>query len=299
MYLFAIDNQEELQEGITRVLKEQYEYITYLASIPKDIDHTVHEIRKALKRIRAIFRLVRWDIGEQLFQRENIKFRDLARQLSDLRDFHVIISYLAANFEAQELRIEESAYIRLVEHLNQKKETELRHIIEKQTLETIKEHMAIAKEELSAYPFDFLGPHTIRQGVTNTYSQCLDKIAESQLKLEDLPLHELRKRVKYLLNQMSLIQEVWPDFFKHYATSLKRASDLLGDDHNIAETVTMVNKLPEAILSVSDRASLIKSMEAEREHIHREVWPLLGKLFTEDADTFVKRITSYWLISRE
>lgn len=299
MYLFAIDNQEELQDGIIRVLREQYNYIDHLTSIPKDIDNTVHEIRKALKRIRAILRLVRFDIGEELFQSENTRFRNLGRQLSDLRDFHVIISYLALNFEAQELQIPEDNFIRLVEHLNQKKEAELKLLVEKQTLETIKDQMAIAHRDLTNYQLDFLGPHTIQDGVSHVYSLCLDKITESQTQLDDHPLHELRKKVKYLLNQMTLIQEVWPDFFKNYSTSLKRASDLLGDDHNIAETITLVNSLPSSVLLDNDKISLTKSFQSEREHIHREIWPLLGKLFTEDADAFVKRITSYWLISRE
>ncbi|WP_430814592.1 CHAD domain-containing protein [Carboxylicivirga sp. RSCT41] len=299
MYRFAIDNQEELQEGITRVLKEQYAFIGYHTSIPNDIDTSVHEIRKAIKRIRAILRLVRWDIGEELYQGENMRFRDLGRELSPLRDYHVIITYLAENFEAEELKIPEDSFINLVNHLNSKKEAELKRCIDNQTLETIKEQMEISTHELSEFPFDFLGPHTIRQGTANAYSQCLNKMAETQLKLDDHPLHELRKRVKYLLNQMILIQEVWPDFFKTYSTSLKEASDLLGDDHNIAEAITLVNSIPNEILSLEDKNNLTDSFTKERDHIHRELWPLLGKLFTEDAKAFVKRITSYWLISRE
>ncbi|MCU4154885.1 CHAD domain-containing protein [Carboxylicivirga sp. A043] len=299
MYRFAIDNQEELQEGITRVLKEQYAFIRYHTTIPNDIDTSVHEIRKAIKRIRAILRLVRWDIGEELYQSENMRFRDLGRQLSQLRDYHVIITYLAENFEAEELRIPEENFINLINHLNSKKEAELKRLVDNQTLETIREQMDISTSELNEFSFDYLGPHTIRQGTTNTYSQCLNKISESQLKLDDHPLHELRKRVKYLLNQMILIQEVWPEFFKNYSTSLKEASDLLGDDHNIAESVTLIDSLSEDVISRENKNSLIDSFRSEREHIHRELWPLLGKLFTEDAKCFVKRITSYWLISRE
>ncbi|WP_439181652.1 CHAD domain-containing protein [Carboxylicivirga taeanensis] len=299
MYLFAIDNQEELQEGVTRVLGEQFNYIEYQTSIPKDIDTTVHEVRKALKRIRALLRLIRWDIGEELFLRENRKFRELGRQLSALRDYHVIITHLASHFEAQELQIPEANYIRLVEHVNQLKETELKQLVDQKTLVAIKNEMSFAREELANYPLESLGPHTIKHGVSHIYNQCLDKITESQLKLDDHPLHELRKKVKYLLNQMTLIQEVWPDFFKHYSLSLKRASDLLGDDHNIAETIILINKLPDGTVSVDDKAKLTQSFQSEREQIHRELWPLLGKLFTEGASAFVKRITSYWLISRE
>jgi len=299
MYRYAIDNQEELQEGLTRVLKEQYAFISEQALIPENIDRSVHEIRKALKRVRAVLRLVRWDIGEELYQSENMRFRDLSRQLSEIRDYHVVISYLAENFEADELKIPEEGFIRLVNHLNTKKEVELKRLITNQTLESISEQMELAISDLDDYPFEFLGPHTIRQGVTNIYNQCLSKMSETQLKLDDHPLHELRKRVKYLLNQMNLMQEVWPDFFITYSTSLKNASDLLGDDHNFAETISLINGLPESVIAADNKNSLIGGFNTEREHIHRELWPLLGKLFTEDAKSFVKRITSYWLISRE
>jgi len=299
MYRFAIDNQEEFQEGVTRVLKEQYAFISKQTLIPENIDRSVHEIRKALKRIRAVLRLVRWDIGEELYQSENMRFRDLSRQLSEVRDYHVVISYLAENFEADELQIPEESFIRLVNHLNAKKEDEIKRLVGNQTLETIKEQMELASADLENYPFEFLGPHTIRQGVTNIYSQCLAKMSETQLKLDDHPLHELRKRVKYLLNQMNLMQEVWPDFFVTYSISLKTASDLLGDDHNFAETISLITNLPDNVISSVDKESVIVGFRAEREHIHRELWPLLGKLFTEDAKAFVKRITSYWLISRE
>ncbi len=299
MYRFTIDNQEELQEGLIRVLKEQYAFVSMQASIPNNIDKSVHEIRKALKRIRAVLRLVRWDIGEELFQSENRCFRDLNRQLSVLRDHYVVISYLAENFEADELHIPEEGFIRLVNHLNTKKEAELKRLITNQTLESIKEQMELATADLKIYPFEFLGPHTIQQGVTNVYNQCLAKMAETQLKLDDHPLHELRKRVKYLLNQMNLMQEVWPDFFITYSISLKNASDFLGNDHNLAEMISLIEKLPGSIIKEADKHGLITGFKTEREHIHRELWPLLGKLFAEDTASFVKRITSYWLISRE
>ncbi|WP_185968828.1 CHAD domain-containing protein [Carboxylicivirga sp. M1479] len=299
MYRYAIDNEEELKEGLTRVLIEQYAFIIDQITIPLNIDSTVHQIRKALKRIRAVLRLVRWDIGEELYQSENMRYRDLARQISKLRDYHVIISYLADIFEAEELQIPESQFIQLMSHLNGEKEIELKRLVNEQTLETLKDQMELAIKDVQSYPFDFLGPHTIRQGVTNAYSQCLNKMTKTQLKLGDQPLHELRKRVKYLLNQMNLIREVWPDFFTTYSTSLKRASDLLGDDHNRAEAINAINELPSRIISNEDKTSLTADFTQEREHIHRELWPLLGKLFTEDTKSFVKRITSYWLISRE
>ena len=299
MYRFTIDNHEELSEGILRTLKEQYDHISLQTTIPDEIDNSVHEIRKSLKRIRAILRLIRYDIGEERFIIENLRFRNMARQISRLRDLSVIIKYFADNFESGELIIDENNSINFVHHLNNLRETELKRIVETQTFESIKEQMEIAHSDLNNYDLNNLGPHTIEEGILYVYNQCLKKIRETQLKLDNIPIHELRKRVKYLLNQMILIKDVWPEFFNTYSNSLKHASDLLGDDHNLLEITDLVKNTPSEILSEENKTIVVKRLDSERNHIHEELWPLLGKLFTEDPKSFIKRIKSYWLIGRE
>ena len=49
----------------------------------------MHETRKALKRLRALVRLLREELGEQAFERENAALRDVARRLAGARDAEV------------------------------------------------------------------------------------------------------------------------------------------------------------------------------------------------------------------
>src|SRR4030095_12488027 len=55
---------------------------------------TVHELRKRLKKMRAVLRLVRDELGEEVFDRENGVLRDLGRKLSPARDATVRVSAL-------------------------------------------------------------------------------------------------------------------------------------------------------------------------------------------------------------
>ncbi len=299
MYRFAIDNHEELNEGIARVIKEQLEYIANQCEIPVNIDSSVHEIRKAFKRLRAVLRLIRFDIGDELFHVENVKFRELSRLLSKLRDQHVIISYLAMCFEANELAISEDNYIRFVNFLNKQKEEEMKGIMDGNVLAHIKEKAEEYNKAVQAYPLKGLGPHTINDGVVHAYKQCLLQMEQAQLKLEDESLHTLRKKVKYLLNQMLLVQEVWPEYFLNYSSSLKNVSEFLGNDHNLAEAILLIKNTPDSIINAQEKTNLENAIVNERTQIHEEVWPLMGKIFTEDSESFVKRVKSYWMISRE
>ncbi len=54
----------------------------------------VHEARKALKRLRALVRLLRDELGEQTYERESALLRDAGRRLARARDAEVLLSTL-------------------------------------------------------------------------------------------------------------------------------------------------------------------------------------------------------------
>ena len=57
-------------------------------------ERAVHETRKALKRLGALLRLLRADIGEQAFARERDVVRDAGRALAGARDAEVMLATL-------------------------------------------------------------------------------------------------------------------------------------------------------------------------------------------------------------
>jgi CHAD domain-containing protein len=62
---------------------------------PLDRD-AIHEIRKALKRLRALVRLLRAELGERQYKREHAILRDAARRLAGARDAEVMVGTLDA-----------------------------------------------------------------------------------------------------------------------------------------------------------------------------------------------------------
>jgi CHAD domain-containing protein len=60
---------------------------------------TIHETRKALKRLRALVRLLREELGERQFRREHEILRDAAQRLAGARDAEVMVDTLDALLE--------------------------------------------------------------------------------------------------------------------------------------------------------------------------------------------------------
>ena len=54
----------------------------------------IHEARKDVKKIRSALRLVRHEIGEDVWRRENDHYREVARKLSGFRDAEILVEAL-------------------------------------------------------------------------------------------------------------------------------------------------------------------------------------------------------------
>ena len=90
MTAFKLKKKESEADGIRRVAHERAEdAVERLRDEDADQVEAVHEARKDMKKLRATLKLVRPVIDEQTYSRENERFRDAGRALSDARDAQV------------------------------------------------------------------------------------------------------------------------------------------------------------------------------------------------------------------
>jgi hypothetical protein len=68
-------------------------------------ERAVHETRKALKRLRALLRLLRCELGEETLARETAALRDLAARLAGARDAEVRLATLQALIDCYPRRL--------------------------------------------------------------------------------------------------------------------------------------------------------------------------------------------------
>jgi CHAD domain-containing protein len=94
---FALLPGEGAAEGLRRIALGQLDLALELLEGEIDRDgaaRAVHETRKALKRLRALVRLVRDELPEGAFAREDAALRDAGRRLARARDGEVMVSTL-------------------------------------------------------------------------------------------------------------------------------------------------------------------------------------------------------------
>ena len=119
MQEFILKNKESADEDIKRILDNQLDTaISHLENeLDNNFDGSIHEVRKSIKRTRAVLRLIRDDIGKNLYRKENTYFRDINRNMSEIRSISVIIETL------NKLNSDESVdYKPLIDHFIELKE---------------------------------------------------------------------------------------------------------------------------------------------------------------------------------
>ncbi|MGA8262661.1 MAG: CHAD domain-containing protein, partial [Arenicellales bacterium] len=108
---YRLKHSKAVAAEIERVVVEQIDRATAgIDNAGVDPDTTIHQVRKRCKKIRAVLRLARGSLDKDgVYEVENAFFRDLAAELSDLRDAVVLIEThdeLAGDIENPDVLIE-------------------------------------------------------------------------------------------------------------------------------------------------------------------------------------------------
>src|SRR4051812_13677881 len=93
---FEIQPKRSPRKNLRRLVKSQVDKASNALRGDSELPvaEVVHDVRKRIKRIRALVRLSRDLFGRDVARRLNHAFRDAARPLSELRDASVLVKTL-------------------------------------------------------------------------------------------------------------------------------------------------------------------------------------------------------------
>ena len=91
---YRVKQSESLCKNLKRIAHEQIDKAIQLACSTSENDDALHDIRKCVKRIRAVLRLVRSELGQSVYTYENNYFRNAGQLLTTMRDAKVVANTL-------------------------------------------------------------------------------------------------------------------------------------------------------------------------------------------------------------
>ena len=251
-----------------------------------ELDEVVYDVRKRCKRVRALLRVVRDGIGEDVYRRDNRALRDAARALSPLRDAAVLIEVHDEVVRAAGMPV---AGFRTT--LVERHDEMCRQLVEGDTLRSVGQGLATVVGRIEAWPVDTVGWDALGTGIERVYRRGRKAMAAAYDDPGTETFHRWRKRVKYLRHQLAFLEDVWPEVIGGSAKAARTLADVLGDAHDLA---VLGHTLAAEVAPNGESDALAEFLLARRRDLRARARPIGLRLYAEKPSRFVARLGRYW-----
>jgi CHAD domain-containing protein len=270
---FRLKTDEGIPDGVRRIARGRIDHA--IDALGDASEEGVHDARKDMKKLRALLRLVRGEIGDKVFRREADTFRDAARELSGVRDADVMLATLADLEERYE------ADVGPVRQAVEAHRLRTGGGGRRQAAETAIAILTEARGRVDDWPLERDGFEALEDGLRRTYRRGRRDWRAALEGPSDENLHEWRKRVKDLWYHCSILQESWKPVMTALADEAHELSDRLGDDHDLA------------VLLDFGAESLEPLIDERRAELQEQAFAYGSRLYADKPKAFVRRL-EHW-----
>ena len=291
---FKLRKKESAGAGIRRVAREEIEdALEILEGKNADPEESVHELRKHFKKIRAILRLVRDEVGDEIYRRDNGAVRELGRGLAAARDASVRASAFDHLRSDSEKELPSDRVLPIRKTLAARRRAALGRLTRGSSLAAISRELDALRARVRAWPIRREGFSCFEPGLRRGYREGRKAGPDAYATREDDAFHEWRKRAKDLRYHVELLEPVWPEAMKDLEKSLHELTDRLGDDHDFADLRRALTTSPK-IAPVDAAATVIELIDRRRSGLQAAARPIGARIYAEKPRAFGRRIGSYW-----
>ncbi len=209
---------EPLAEGVRQVILGQLDLaVALLEGDPAVVDGlaaqatTVHETRKALKRLRALVALLRQELGRKRCAREGAVLRDCARRLAGSRDAEVAVATLEGLLARRPALADSPAVDALrAELLAERELAAARGVGDPLLRAAVAGELRAARARVERWELRERRFRAVAPGLERTYRRGRRGLRTARRRRDDEALHVWRKRVKDLRYAAETLDRVGP-----------------------------------------------------------------------------------------
>jgi CHAD domain-containing protein len=291
---FTLDPSQPIPEAVQKAAQKQLRKIVEALSGQAGLgpDEAAHDARKRTKKLRSLLRLVRRELGDKAYRRENAALRDAARRLSPVRDAWVLVEALDDLVTPSDDHLTPEAVAGLRAVLTR----EHRALQEGQGEDDVLSQAAADYERVlsrvSRWPLHDHGWGSLEAGMGTVVREGRRRMEKATATGRSEDFHEWRKQVKYFRHQLDLLRPAWPDVLRAMAATADEIAELLGADHDLA--VLREKAMAEPVLSSETQQALLDRIDERRSEHQREAIDLGRRLFAEKPSSLTQRLGRLW-----
>ena len=249
----------------------------------------VHDFRRAMKRWRALLRLIEPFVGEEARQLRD-EARDLARALTGARNAQSALDALA-DLEKNGLAMTPTSLKGLRRRLEQVRNEAETTLIKAATRARLGHALERAQAMVERWPLDQLSYDEVADQLTRFYRRVRRMVPADWSAVDAEELHELRKRVVIHRYQMDIVRPLWPRFARMWTGEAQRLRDRLGKHQDALMLASLTGPHQPLARWRSRLAPAIAERRAE--HVAAAA-RLAARLLVEKPATFRRRLAAIW-----
>ena len=295
---FELSEGESFAAGVHRTARASLDQVQAVLSGGEagayPAPEAVHLARKELKKLRALLRLAREGLGEGVFGRENLCYRDVGRALSAARDAAVLV--LA--FDALRPQLYGLVAPETITGVHDRLQAAVGMSEARLDLPAAIAELRAARERVDDWAW-LHGCDAWRvpgRGVRSVYRQgrrAMRRASADEPAEEDF--HEWRKQVKLLAAQLRLLCPLHPDELKTAAKQLDRLAEWLGEEHDLSVLGnTLFGGAGGHLEATAELETIRRLLDARREALQKKALKHGGRLYQEKPARFAARLKAHW-----
>ncbi|MCA0270824.1 MAG: CHAD domain-containing protein [Proteobacteria bacterium] len=280
-------SSEKAVRRIAGELLETSRLILDDASLPRET--LVHELRKNVKKTRALLRLVR--PGFRDFERENAALREAARLIAPLRDADVLTLTFDRAVARTDLPRAETAALR-----DRLAPASGDAIKPEERLEAHRQALATIAAGIEDWKIRHKGFDSLSGGLERSWDACRRSMRKARDKTGAESLHLFRKRVKDHWYHARLLSPIWPEMMAAHVSACDKLGEALGDARDLANLVETLGT--DAFAGDEIAAAIAATAGDEEAKLLAKSWRAGARLFAEPAPALARRWRNWWDVWR-
>jgi len=300
----GLEPRESLADALPRMALGQLDLAIELLSsrVAATDAKTVHETRKALKRLRAMLRVLEHELGKRAYARENRALRDIAQRLSSARDAQVMLTTLDRLIARQPRKLGRRRSVRQLRGRLLAERTQMQQLTlnDPATRTALLAELHACRARIATWELrQHNGIQLVEPDLKRLYQQGRKRYRKVlRGRGEQITaMHQWRKRVKDLRYAAEILQHRHaPQSLEPLVRRADALSELLGEDHDLAVLSERLRAGARWDGSKTwqtprkTRKLLLKAIAKRRRQLHKQALRQGAKLYRQSPKSFIRRL---------
>jgi CHAD domain-containing protein len=259
----------------------------------EDPSECIHAARKDLKKLRAAVRLIRHELGEDLYRAENERYREAAKLLAPSRDAEVKVETLESLRDCFSPQLTPVDLADWLEQLRRDRDRAGRtaRMGDADSIEAALEAVEEGRSRIGAWVLETDSWKLVAPGVDRAYRRGRREMSRAAKDPSGANMHEWRKRAKDLWYHLRILRDARPEALHDSVELADGLADALGDHHDLT---VLRDDLLRRDLPLPERPALVAAIAARQEELAGVAFDLGERLYARKPKAFRRKMRRGW-----